>query len=95
MANKVMTKEERVRTFEAAAKSGFVNKGINDANFVKMIYETNKKFKEVDNQIDRLKAHGLSSQSSTAVRRKTTGSRSSSDLAALLDPSRSGVFSRQ
>ena len=54
-----MTQAERVKTFEAAAKSGFVNKGINDANFVEMIYETNKKFKEVDSQIDKLKAHGL------------------------------------
>lgn len=58
-ASRVMTQAERVKTFEAAAKSGFVNKGINDANFVEMIYETNKKFKEVDSQIDKLKAHGL------------------------------------
>ncbi len=54
-STKVMSKEDRINVFKEAAKSGFHNKGINDANFVKMIYETNRKFKEVDSKLDELR----------------------------------------
>lgn len=44
---------------EIAATHGFYNKGITDMNFINMICETNKDFKEVDQRLHKLGVNKL------------------------------------